>query len=160
MRIVRLFAVLTALALSASIAVAEPPAGTKNFTAPSGVPNYFSNEAGAPMTQRGVIHHVAPEPALTAEPARGSTRVAAAHRHRGRHHVASRHGHRATKLAAAKGKHRATKVASAKTRHTKTATARSGSERHAAPAKAKATKTAARVHTPPAKAKQPAHHAG
>ena len=62
-----LFVATTAALLSAaSLAIAEPPAGTKNFNAPDAAPNYFSNETGSVMRQP------APLPAAPQAPARTS----------------------------------------------------------------------------------------
>jgi hypothetical protein len=62
-----IFVATTAALLSAaSLAIAEPPAGTKNFNAPDGAPNYFSNESGP------VMHQAAPLPAAPQAPARMS----------------------------------------------------------------------------------------
>ena len=60
--------VVTTVALlsAASLAIAEPPAGTKNFNAPGAAPNYFSNESGP------VMHQPAPLPAAPQAPARTS----------------------------------------------------------------------------------------
>ena len=48
-----------------SIAAAEPPAGSKNFSPPPAVPNYFSNESG-PVTR-------SPAPLPVAPPAQAGT---------------------------------------------------------------------------------------
>jgi hypothetical protein len=62
-----LFVATTAAILTApSLAIAEPPAGTKNFNAPDAAPNYFSNESGPVMRQP------APLPAAPQAPARTS----------------------------------------------------------------------------------------
>jgi hypothetical protein len=62
-----LFVATTAALLStASLAIAEPPAGTKNFNAPDAAPNYFINESGSVMRQP------APLPAAPQAPARTS----------------------------------------------------------------------------------------
>ena len=62
-----IFVATTAVLLSAaSLAIAEPPAGTKNFNAPGAVPNYFSNESGPVMRQP------APLPAAPQAPTRTS----------------------------------------------------------------------------------------
>src|SRR5204863_2057746 len=62
-----IFVATTAALLSvASLAIAEPPAGTKNFNAPGAAPNYFSNESGP------VMHQPAPLPAAPQAPARTS----------------------------------------------------------------------------------------
>jgi hypothetical protein len=59
-----IFVATTAALLSAaSLAIAEPPAGTKNFNAPDAAPNYFSNESGP------VMHQAAPLPAAPQAPA-------------------------------------------------------------------------------------------
>jgi len=77
--------VLAALTAGAALdAVAAPP-GSKNFTAPASVPNYFSNEAGsfrgdatARAAQSGAPTLAAPAP---------HSRVAAASHRIGRHHA-------------------------------------------------------------------------
>ena len=46
-----LAAAAAALVAAASLAYAEPPAGTKNFNSPGTAPNYFSNEGGPVMRQ-------------------------------------------------------------------------------------------------------------
>lgn len=165
MRGLRLLLVVLALVVgAAAAAAAEPPAGTKNFSAPSGVPNYFSNEAGAPMGHGGIVHPFARGQSFAAESPRAPARMAA-RRHSSRHHVASRGRHRATRLAAAKSRHRPAKVAAAKAKPAKTASARSGSERETAaraPAQAEAQPIKAAVpnRPAPAKAKPAPHHAG
>jgi len=77
--------VLAASTVGAALdAVAAPP-GSRNFTAPASVPNYFSNEAGsfrgdatARAAQSGAPTLAAPAP---------RTRVAAASHRIGRHHA-------------------------------------------------------------------------
>jgi hypothetical protein len=65
-----IFVATTAALLSvASLAIAEPPAGTKNFNAPGAAPNYFSNESGP------VMHQPAPLPAAPQAPARTSREI-------------------------------------------------------------------------------------
>ena len=60
------------LALTASVAfawtaLAEPPAGSRNFSAPPVAPNYFSNESGPVMHQQAPLP-VAPPPAMRVAP--------------------------------------------------------------------------------------------
>ena len=91
----------------------EAPAGSKNFTPPGDVPNYFSNESGpfrggaaASTAQQGAVPVVA-APAVVA-PVAHSGRAMATHRTSGHHHpgrVAKAGGH--TRLAHGKaGGHR------------------------------------------------------
>jgi len=164
--IMRLWPVLVVCMAVASAAAAEPPAGTKNFAPPSGVPNYFSNEAGAPLGSGGIVRPHAPRPTIVDEDEdQRPQRVVASARHRDtRHHVSARDKRRAAKLAAARSKHRATKLAADKARKAKLTAAKSaGANRTAAhtPAKAKPVEAAAQNRSAPAKPKQqPAHHAG
>jgi hypothetical protein len=61
-----LFVVTTAALLSAaSLAIAEPPPGTKNFNAPDAAPNYFSNETGPVMRQPASLPAAPQAPART-----------------------------------------------------------------------------------------------
>jgi len=58
------------LTITAPAIAVEPPPGTKNFTVPSGVPNYFSNEVGAPHGSGGIVR---PAPATSAPPTPSAT---------------------------------------------------------------------------------------
>lgn len=60
-------AAAAALVAVASLAHAEPPAGTKNFNSPGTVPNYFSNEIGPVMRQPSPLP-VAPPVAVRTSP--------------------------------------------------------------------------------------------
>jgi len=57
-----LIATIAALLAAASSAYAEPPAGTKNFSAPGMAPNYFSNESGPVMRQPAPLPVAPPAP--------------------------------------------------------------------------------------------------
>ncbi len=94
-------AMLVAVLAGAPAYAAEPPqTGTKNFTPPGYVPNYFSNES-APLRDRASVQ-TAPSPArpVAAGPVPRSqqttssrhhrTRVASARERHRRHHVAGR----------------------------------------------------------------------
>jgi hypothetical protein len=157
--------VLAALTAGAALdAVAAPP-GTKNFTAPSNVPNYFSNEAGSFRGDATARAAQSGAPPSLAAPAPRRT-VAAASRRAGRHQVgrtAKARGH--VRLARGKaGAHRqvvrtrhggavhATAVRSARSAGSKTAHARHG------PARTKA--VAAKSRPVPAKGKTAAHGRG
>src|SRR5438105_14299890 len=98
---VRLWPALVVAAVMAGAAPASaqlPSSGAKNFNAPGGVPNYFSNEAGAPPGSDGIIRpHGAPPPLAEEEVPERSKPVAARPR--------------PTRQAAAKSKRRTTKVA-------------------------------------------------
>jgi hypothetical protein len=162
MRAVRFWAVLvlTAGLCAAVPALAQFPAsGTRNFTPPGGVPNYFSNEAGAPLGSGGIVH-ARPAPSAVAAAPSARVRVASAAHHHGSRHAAAKRGRHATRLAAARAKRRA--VAAAAHRRTRTA-ARTSASRHAAAHardKTEPVKDAARGHAAPAKEKHPAHRAG
>ena len=88
---------LVAAAFGRPAAAAETPAGSKNFTPPHYVPNYFSNESGA-LT--GAIHRPGGEPRapVYAEPrtysrsSRGYAAAAHRDRHYRRHAAWQRHG--------------------------------------------------------------------
>src|SRR5205085_5332869 len=58
---------LTAAAGIARTGLAEPPAGSRNFSAPPVAPNYFSNESGPVMRQQAPLP-VAPPPAMRVAP--------------------------------------------------------------------------------------------
>jgi hypothetical protein len=129
------------LATLVADAVAAPP-GSKNFTAPSYVPNYFSNEAGSfrgEATARPAQPGAAPT--LAAPPPR--TIVAAASRRAGRHHVgraAKARGH--IRLARGKaGGHR-------QLVHARTGRAQLGQARTAARARAAGPRLAHAQHGP------------
>ena len=55
-------AAIVALLAADSLAWAEPPAGTKNFSAPGVAPNYFSNESGPVMRQPAPLPVAPPAP--------------------------------------------------------------------------------------------------
>jgi hypothetical protein len=64
--------IIAALALTAAVGIArtglaEPPAGSRNFSAPPVAPNYFSNESGPVMRQQTPLP-VAPPPAMRVAP--------------------------------------------------------------------------------------------
>lgn len=159
--------VLAAAIVVAAPAVAQVPAsGTKNFSVPGGVPNYFSNEAGAPLGSGGIVHPHTPQPSVAEEEQdRPSQRAVASNRYRAARHVATakrgRHGRR---FAAAHSRHRATRFAAARKKAHRLAAARTGPNRQAAehpsargshsakPIKAEA------QNKPAAKPKQPARH--
>src|SRR5258708_1779207 len=83
--------IVATFAAAPAIAV-EPPPGTKNFTVPSGVPNYFSNEVGAPHGSGGIVRP-APAPSAVAVAPSGRSRVAVVAPRRGaRYHTAHSRG--------------------------------------------------------------------
>jgi hypothetical protein len=96
---VRVLALAFAVLLIGSPAFAiDPPAGTKNFAVPPGVPNYFSNEVGAAPGSGGIVRS-APVPGQTVvvpvPSSRGSAVVSS--RRGGRHYAYARgrgHGSR------------------------------------------------------------------
>lgn len=78
--------VLAMLAAGASLETVAAAAGSKNFTAPSYVPNYFSNEGGSfrgDSTARAAGPAAVPNLAAAAP----RTRIATASRRAGRHHA-------------------------------------------------------------------------
>lgn len=79
----------------------EPPSGSKNFSAPSGVPNYFSNESG-PFQGGAIARPASPGagPVYATPAPRG--RSVATSRHRGRY--ASARGARGNHRQAARGR--------------------------------------------------------
>jgi len=96
--------IVAAFALTGSVglawtALAEPPAGSRNFNAPPVAPNYFSNESGPVMHQPAPLP-MAPPPAMRVAPEteerelraevapRAERRVAAVARSRDRHRPA------------------------------------------------------------------------
>jgi hypothetical protein len=162
--ILRLWPALVLCTVLAGPAFAEPPGGTKNFVTPGAVPNYFSNEAGAPLGSGGIVHPHMPRPAVIEEeeeepPPRAT--VAAAH-HRSVHHfVSAKRKRHETRVASARDKHRGGRHAEGK--RTRTASAKSGSKRQAAGKAASRSRTikAAQGHSAPAKQKQQSgRHAG
>ena len=138
-------------------AAAAQPIGTKNFTAPTGVPNYFSNEAGAPLGSGGIVHPRMPRVEIVEEaPSRSRARVASSSRRDTGRHVSARDKRRNTKLAAARKK-RATKLAAERARKAKLATVKKKADQKAAAAKAPATdKADEQGRATPAKPKSPA----
>jgi hypothetical protein len=69
--------IIAALALTAAVAIArtglaEPPAGSRNFSAPPVAPNYFSNEIGPVMRQPAPLPvaplAIVPPPAMRVGP--------------------------------------------------------------------------------------------
>jgi hypothetical protein len=149
---------LGAILASAPAKAIDPPAGSKNFAVPSGVPNYFSNEAGAPPGSGGIVRPSGRRPTIVeAEPPRARAKVASSKRRDTRRHASARDKRRASKLAAARAKQRNSKVAADRARTTKVAAAKHPAAR--APAKAKPVKAAQSRSAPP-KPKQPARHAG
>lgn len=116
--------VLAAGFIAIATAAAAQPVGTKNFTAPSGVPNYFSNEAGAPLGSGGIVHPRMPRVEVVEEEApRARAKVASSSRRDTRHHASRRDKRRATKIASARAKHR-TRLAAEKARKAKLAAAK------------------------------------
>src|SRR5258708_13528035 len=87
------FALILTVGMAGSPAIAvEPPPGTKNFSVPSGVPNYFSNEVGAAQGSGGIVRS-APAPSAIAAAPSGRSRVAVvAPRRGGRYHAAYSRG--------------------------------------------------------------------
>jgi hypothetical protein len=156
--------ILAAGIVAFATAAAAQPVGTKNFTAPGGVPNYFSNEAGAPLGSGGIVHPRMPRAEVVEEEApRARANVISSSRRDTRRHVSVRDKRRAAKVAAARAKHRSTKLAAEKARKAKLAAAKKAATRTAAkaPEKGKTTKTDDQGRAAPAKPKQPpAHPAG
>jgi hypothetical protein len=160
--------ILAAGIVAIATAAAAQPVGTKNFTAPSGVPNYFSNEAGAPLGSGGIVHLRMPRAEVVEEEApRARAKVASSSRRDTRHHASRRDKHRATKLASARAKHRATKLAAEKARKAKLAAAKKKAATRTAakapakgepvkgePAKGEPTKADGQGRSAPAKPKQ------
>ena len=158
MRLLFLAAGLAAVAAAAA-------AQTKNFSPPSGVPNYFSNEAGAPLGSGGIVHPHMPRSAVVEEqdqpPAR--SRVAAAAHHRPVRHASAKRKRHETKFASSRSRHQAARHAEGKSRKTKTAAAKSRSERRASAhgmQQSQAIKAAAQGRSAPAKPRQPARPSG
>jgi type IV secretory pathway VirB10-like protein len=155
-RLLLLAAGLIALATAAA-------AQTKNFTAPGGVPNYFSNEAGAPLGSGGIVHPRMPRPEVVEEEApRARAKVVSSSRRDTRRHVSLRDKRRAAKVAAARAKQRATKLAADKARKAKLAAAKKAATRTAAeapakgePVKGEPAKADGQGRSAPAKPKQP-----
>jgi hypothetical protein len=155
---------LAALLASAPAKAIDPPPGSKNFSVPRDVPNYFSNEAGAPPGSGGIVRPSGSRPAIVeAEPPRARAKVATNKRRDTRRHASARDKRRAAKLAAARAKQRATKLAAAKARKTKAAAAKSAATKQTtarAPAKAKPIEAAQGRSTPAKPKQQPARPAG
>jgi len=156
---------LPLLAASLVAVATAAAAQTKNFVPPTGVPNYFSNEAGAPLGSGGIVHPHMPRSAVVEEqdqPAARS-RVAAAAHHGPVHHASAKRKRHETKLASARGKRQAARHADNKSRKAKTAAAKSHAERRASARgtqQSQAIKAAVQGRSTPAKPKQPARHSG
>ena len=139
----RHLALAAALVLAAPASAVEPPPGTKNFTPPSSVPNYFSNESG-PFGGGGAIARSVPPgnivPMIAAPAPRGRVTVAA--RSAGRRHLAhNAKAKRQTRLA--RGRATGRQFAQAATRGGKTARGRNAVvARSAKSAKATSVRTA------------------
>src|SRR5258707_15311238 len=84
-------ALVATFAAAPAIAV-EPPPGTKNFSVPSGVPNYFSNEVGAPHGSGGIVRPAPAPSAIAAAPSGRSRGAVGAPRRGGRYHPADGRG--------------------------------------------------------------------
>jgi hypothetical protein len=98
--------VVAAVLTTSPVTAAEPP-GSTNFTAPSGVPDFFSNEGGAGRGAPAAAPTPAPAPAAvvaapgpsrataSAESERPSYAERSSYRGHRRHEVRSAHGHAA-----------------------------------------------------------------
>ena len=164
--ILRLWPILAACLAVASAAAAEPPAGTKNFAPPGGVPNYFSNEAGAPLGSGGIVRPHGSRPSIVGEEEnQRPQRAIASNRHHSVRHAAARRDRHGSRHAAVKWKRRPTRFAAAKPKASRTA-ARSRSDHRAANlqthdrAKKSEPVKAAQSKPTGTKPKQPAGHAG
>ena len=101
-RLLAVFIVLLAALAAAPLQAMEPAAGSKNFSAPRSVPDYFSNESG-PFHTGASARAARPGPAgRFAAPMTDRATSVAARRHR---------GHRARRMAAISRHHRYRRLA-------------------------------------------------
>ena len=121
--------------------VAEPPAGSKNFSSPGFVPNYFSNESGPVMQNPAPLPDQAIPAPVTAAPARQPSPAVAVERKAARH---------AVKAARSQDRHRTAHAKAGAANKRKVVSAKSGKSKavrlaHAEPHGAKGKPTAAKA---------------
>jgi hypothetical protein len=132
--------IIATFAAAPAIAV-EPPPGTKNFSVPSGVPNYFSNEVGAAQGSGGIVRP-APAPSAVAVAPSGRSRVAVVTPRRGgRYHAAYSRGRGGRGHAVATRGRGGRVTVSSRRGNTRPAATRSSASRHVVKAAARSGNT-------------------